>query len=869
MPYFAWRKLLNSPSLSAADAFHREGRTLTPPSRNPAVSYVSRLAVLTVLYFAAGRFGLSLAAMHPSVSLVWPPTGLALAALLLFGSRLWPGIALGAFLLNALTNVPLGTAAGIAAGNTLEAVLGAYLLRRVAGFQNPLERLRDVLAFVTLAAGLSTAVGATIGVASLCLGGAAPWSVYGSLSLEWWLGDALGALVFAPVLLTWGTQSLTNWHPWRVTEAGTLLALLITVSNIRFGGWFGPKIGHYPPAIFVFPFVIWAALRFDPHVTATVILVVSATTTWGTVRYPDLFAGATPGESLMVMQIFMSIMSVTGLVLAAAMKQRWRVEEALRGSETRLAGILGSAMDAIVSVDAAQRIVLFNRAAEQMLGWKASEILGQPLDRLLPARFREVHAAHIARFGQTGVTARSMRSPGDLVALRADGQEIPIEATISQVEVDGHKIYTVILRDITERKKAEAEQTRLLAGEQAARDAVEAAGRAKDEFLASLSHELRAPLNTILMWAHLLRDGRLDQAAAASALETIERSTKAQVQIIADLLDVSRIVSGKLALETVPVDPSAITQAALDVVRPAALAKDIRLETALDHAAGPVLADPNRLQQVLWNLFSNAVKFTPRGGSVAVSLRRLGSHVEFVVRDSGEGISPEFLPHVFARFRQADGSTTRTHGGLGLGLSIARQLVELHGGTINATSAGVGQGSAFTVRLPVPAAALQEGGATRRESGAADQARERAALAGLRVLVVDDEPEARVVLRAALEGYGAEVFAAASAPEALEAMGRFQPQVLVSDIGMPGEDGYALIQKLRALPGAAEAGVPAIALTAYVRTEDRARALAAGYQAHLAKPVAPAELATTVAILTGRVPAPAAPPTYVNRSRSA
>jgi PAS domain S-box-containing protein len=816
------------------------------------VRYAASVATLALLYLAAGRFGLSLAAMHANVSLVWPPTGLSLAALLLFGYRPWPGITIGAFLVNALTDVPLGTAAGIAVGNTLEALSGVYLLRRFVGFRNSLERLRDVLGFVGLAAGLSTTVSATIGVTSLCLGRAATWSDYGSLWWQWWLGDAMGALVLTPVLLTWGMQPRIAWRPWRVIEAGVLLVLLVSVTQLAFGEWFTPSISNFPMSFYVFPFVIWAALRFDSRAAATVTLVVSAAATWATVRDFGPFQGQTLTENLMLLQSFMSVVAVTGLVLAAAMVQRRRVEGALRASETRLAGILGSAMDAIISVDEAQRIVLFNRAAERMLGWRAPEVLGQPLERLLPARFRQVHATHIARFGQTGVTTRSVQSPGDLVALRADGQEIPIEATISQVEVDGHKIYTVILRDISERKKAEVERAVLLAREQAARAEAEAASRTKDDFLATLSHELRAPLNTILMWSQLLRDGRLDQATTAYAVETIERSTKAQAQIIADLLDVSRIVSGKLLLEMVPVDPGAVARAALEAVRPAALAKGIRLEASLAPAAGPLLGDPNRLQQVLWNLLSNAVKFTPRDGSVSVSLRRADSHLEITVRDSGEGIRPDFLPYLFDRFRQADSSTTRTHGGLGLGLAIVRHLVELHGGTVRAESPGEGQGATFVVRLPLQAV-LPKGASPPRALAANGEATlDRAALEGVRVLVVDDEADARAVLAAVLEQCGAAVTTAGSVREALLALEQDHPDVLVSDIGMPGEDGYRLIQRVRALGSASGGGLPAVALTAYARTEDRMRALSAGFQAHLPKPVEPEELAALVADLARR-----------------
>ncbi len=421
------------------------------------LTYLGGVALLAGIYFAAAKLGLSLAGMHKNVSLVWPPTGIALAALLLFRYRMWPGIALGAFLINASTDVSLATAAGIAVGNTLEVLSGAYLLHRFAKFRPPpFAQVQDVLQFVGFAAMLSTATSATIGVASPCVGGSAPWAAYGSLWWQWWLGDAMGALVVAPPLLVWGMHPQIRWHLRQVAEAGALVVLLIIASQIAFGGWFSPNPTNLPLAFGIFPFVIWAALRFgQPGATAATLLT-SGVAVWGTARQVGPFLGNTLTEGLFLLQAYMSASAIPALLLAAGISQRRRVEEALRGSETRLAGILGSAMDPIVSVDAAQRIVLFNRAAEQMLGWRAPEILGQPLDRLLPARFREVHAAHVARFGETGVTTRSMRSPGNLVALRADGQEVPIEATISQVEADGQKTYTVILRDITERERAAA-----------------------------------------------------------------------------------------------------------------------------------------------------------------------------------------------------------------------------------------------------------------------------------------------------------------------------------------------------------------------------------------------------------------------------
>ncbi len=414
---------------------------------------------------------------------------------------------------------------------------------------------------------------------------------------------------------------------------------------------------------------------------------------------------------------------------------------------------------------------------------------------------------------------------------------------------------TELQQEVAERKQAEEERARLLVREQAARADAEAANRTKDEFLATLSHELRTPLTSILGWVHLLRSGSLPQAATVSALETIERNAKAQSQLIDDLLDVSRIITGKLRIESSPVEVRSVIEAAVDSVRPAATSKNIQLEMKFDPEVGTVLGDPNRLQQVAWNLFSNAVKFTPDGGRVEVRLRRVDSHVEIEVEDTGQGIRSDFLPHVFDRFRQADGTTTRTHGGLGLGLAIVRHLVELHGGSIHATSNGENLGSTFTVVLP----AANAGEANTNAKDVANAQNDSDPLSGydailddLRVLVVDDEEDTRDLVKVILTRCGAEVKTCGSAAEALDKLEAWRPDVLVSDIGMPGEDGYSLIKKVRALKTWNEQTLPAVALTAYAGAEDRARALSSGFQRHMAKPLEPRELIVVIANLAER-----------------
>lgn len=381
------------------------------------------------------------------------------------------------------------------------------------------------------------------------------------------------------------------------------------------------------------------------------------------------------------------------------------------------------------------------------------------------------------------------------------------------------------------------------------------ANRLKDEFLATVSHELRTPLTAILGWAHLLRGGQLDEESATGALETIERNARAQSQLIDDLLDVSRIITGKLRLDVRQVAPNSFIEAAIESLQPAAQAKDVRIQKVMDTGVVSVAGDPARLQQVVWNLLSNAIKFTAKGGRVQVRLERINSHIEISVSDTGVGIKPEFLPHVFERFRQADQKTTRQHGGLGLGLAIVRHLVELHGGTVQAESPGEGQGATFVVKLPVVPVYRKDNLAERVHPAASESlpaygCPER--LDGLKVLVVDDEADTRELLKVGLGHCGAEVLTAGSALEALEAIEEERPQLLISDIGMPDEDGYELIRQVRALPATRGGKIPAIALTAYARTEDRLRALRAGYQMHISKPVELAELVAVMASLVRR-----------------
>jgi PAS domain S-box-containing protein len=635
---------------------------------------------------------------------------------------------------------------------------------------------------------------------------------------------------------------------------------------------------------------------------------------------------------------------IGGIAVVHDITERRRAEEAAQGAHQQLAFHVENSPLAVIEWDSDFRVSRWSESAERLFGWKAREVIGKHV--------RDWHFVFDEDVDAVEQVTNRQRMGAELLGVQRNrnytkrGSVLYCEWYNSVLHDHSGKLVSVLslVLDVTARKLAGDERAASLARERDARKQAEEADRLKDEFLATLSHELRTPLTSILGWATLIRNGEIDKEANLErALETIERNARSQARLIDDLLDVSRIITGNLRLDVRPVDVAPILEAGKDALRPAANAKSIEIEMEFDSASCLVSADPNRLRQVIWNLLSNAIKFTPRGGSVSVRLQRAGDHARLTVTDTGEGITPEFLPYVFHRFRQEESSISRKAGGLGLGLAVVRHLVELHGGKVSAESRGPGQGSSFTVDLPLAtdrrdarrdvlgsgdrqdltergksgriegvgggigdeiSAGLGSGesvnienASTSADVGSGAGVGTSTRLDGLRVLLVEDDDDSRDLLGIMLKRHGAVVISASSSAEAMKRFAQEPPDVVISDIGMPDEDGYELIRRIRSLPsewripapteseGRASARlegrrrtdnddsritdhasllthnpsvppdasvVPAIALTGYANNKDRERALAAGYQLHIAKPIEPADLVTAIATLIGR-----------------
>jgi PAS domain S-box-containing protein len=1110
---------------------------------------------VALCYIAAAQIGFGFAVVAEQITTVWAPTGIAIATLLLCGLRFWPALWVGAFLANVGSDAPLWSAALIASGNTLEAVLAAWALRRSTGFTVTLSRVADMLRFLIVAAVLCTTVSATIGVSALCAAGVQQWARFPALWFEWWFGDLLGAIIVAPAILA---AARHEWSRWEIVRAAVFATGAALVSHVVFGQLLGLRA--HPIEYAIFPVAIGAAASGGLPATALVVPSASAVAIWHAARGVGPFTGQELHDSLILLQVFLGVLAVTALLLGAAISERRVSERHERDAATRLRlaqraseesrdvlslALRGGSMGAW-SRDLVTNEVWWSRELEEIVGLEPGGFahseagffeLIHPEDRLavrqvvdeaverrtdyaidfrfrhargdwrwMEGRGRAVYAddgqprtlngigldvterkqaemalqqakgaaeegqlrlaeanrelARRVREQQTlldvlpigiGIAgdpecreirvnrafARTLGLPADTNAsktappgqrpvnfrvLTPDGVEVPDDQLPMQIAAregrpvndlefdvvheDGRVVrlleYAAPLMDEQGKPRGAvgafvdltaAHQARMTLarseeryrrifetagvplweqdfsaiklrldrlraegvgdvhaylqsrpkfvdqcialirivdvnpatlrmfgsidkheltasfGRIFKRDALPAfigalaalargerhyeaeaaaetldgrqldllvnvafpalgeplervlvsladishqtrlyqeaadANRLKDEFLATLSHELRTPLNAVLGWAHMLREGTVQPAMRQRALESVERNARAQAQLVEDLLDVSRIMTGNLQIKSDAVDLAPVVANAVDTVRAGVTAK--RLDLHVHVPIGDrivVVGDAGRLQQVVWNLVSNAVKFTPAGGRVDIELARADSNAEIVVRDTGQGIDSSFKPHLFQRFRQMDASKTRQHGGLGLGLSIVKHLVEAHGGTVVAESAGLGKGSTFRVQLPLLAVDAPAMPAAPVPVPAASSV-----LASVRALVVDDDADATELTRYLLESRGAFVVTCGSAGEALRLLANDIYDILVADIGMPEQDGMALVRALRSLPpGAPNRDIRAIALTAYSAPRERDEALAAGFTAHLGKPVDPEQLIDVV-----------------------
>jgi PAS domain S-box-containing protein len=785
------------------------------------------IATTAAVYVSAAEIGLSLASLAVQVSPVWPPTGIALAATVLLGARrTWPGIAIGAFIANLTAHEPVGTALGIATGNTLEAVVGAWLLAS-ARVRPALARLRDALGLVVLVAAASTTLSATIGVVALCAGGVQPWDVAGRLWWTWWVGDALGALVVAPMLLVWLTPQPAPAPPKRRLEAAALVLATLVAGGAVFMIHRDPPFAVYPLHYAMFPLVIMAALRLGQRGTATVTFLASVLAIWGTINGIGPFAAMpTRHESLVMVQLFTAVIAVTGLVLGAAITERdvarrrgARDFVTLEQSEERLRLALDAGRMGVWDWNIVTNEVEWSENLEDIHGL-ARGTFGGTLESFRALvhpddRERVGRAIEEAVQSRTGYHAefRSLRADGSVGWISARGRVFS-DASGRAVRMIG------VGMDVTERRRLADEleaRARELAG----------ADRRKDEFLAMLAHELRNPLAPLSAALGLLRNPGGDRERV---LAIADRQTQQLARLVDDLLDASRITQGKIALRSEVVSLADVVARAIEASKPAIEARGQVFRVDLPPEPVRLQADPVRLAQVIANLLDNAAKYTPDGGFVGLSAERDGDEIVLHVRDTGAGLAPELLPNVFDLFVQGDRSLDRPHGGLGIGLTIVKRLVELHGGRVEARSAGAGTGSEFVVRLPaMPAVA----GATLapRDDAARPSAPPNAAL---KVLVVEDNRDAAEVLATVVGLWGHEVRTVFDAPAALHVLDGWKPDVILSDLGLPRMDGYELARRLR--EPTAGCGAILIALSGYGRDEDKRAARDAGFDHHFVKP---------------------------------
>jgi PAS domain S-box-containing protein len=657
-------------------------------------------SLLLLVYYAAGRLGLSLAFVNVSATAIWAPTGIAVASMLVWGYRVWPIILVGAFWVNVTTSGSVGASVAIAVGNTLEGLLCAKLVNRYANGRHAFEQAPDIVGFALLAAFSGTMVSATVGVTSLVLSGLAERSQYAAIWLTWWLGDVTGALIVAPALILWATHPRLGWSRQQLVEAVSLfMAVLLFCAGV-FGGATFNSTQNYGLGFFVLPLVVWAALRFSQREVALLSLLLSTLAVVGTLRGFGPFAGRSPNQSLLLLQMFVAVVSITGLILAAVVNERRRLAQTLRESEERYRIVADTASDAMISIDEHSIITYANPAVETILGYRPPELLGRELTMLMPERLRPVHRASIAKYLATAVKHIPWRG-AELPGLHKDGHEIAMEVSFAEHRKDGAHVFIGVIRDITDRRRVAELEQRAIRLEAENRAVLETA-RGKREFLSRMSHELRTPLNAVLGFAEVLLGGRVVPGSPdfERFLRHILDSGRDLLRLIDALLDLRAIEAGQLDLHPEAVDLQATVAEVVAIFARQAADKQIVLTHVTEPGLDGLMLDPVRLKQVLYNVLSNALKFTPQQGRVEVCARAENTQAICIeVGDTGPGIDASDLPGLFTEFSRPPWTMPGQPGGAGVSLALTRKLLEAQGGSI-AVRSTPGQGSVFSIVLP-------------------------------------------------------------------------------------------------------------------------------------------------------------------------
>jgi len=767
--------------------------------------------ITAVVYLATAKWGLTLAFVADQVTVVWPPTGIALCAIILFGNRIWPAIAVASFIANVTTNTPVAASIGIAAGNTLEAIVGAYLLRRTVGFRPSLERFRDAFALILCGALFSTAVAATIGVVSLCLTGVQPWNNFSLLWGLWYLGDAMGDVIVAPLVLTLASgEARRRLYSRGLPSFLGLVVILVALQFLLFDRRIPLESPYHSPVYVVFPLLIFAALRFGTCGTAITIFITASIAILKTVQGLGPFALGSTHQNLISLQLFMFVAACTSLIMAVSETRSEAAKASLDRSEQRYRSLVLATTQVVWSTDSRGEVIEDLPTWEAFTGQSKEEVAGRGwITKVHPddlQRVMEVWDRSLAHGTPHEIEFRVLSAAGRYRNVL--GRAVPILESNGTV-----REWVGTLSDITDKKRTEEE--------------LRQSNRRKDEFLAMLAHELRNPLAPIRNAIEIIRVSKRDPERVDRTCDLMERQVHNMSRLLDDLLDIARITRGQIELRKEPTDLRTLVERSVEAIRPTADKKALQLTADFERVPVPVSADVTRLEQVVTNLLNNAVKFTPAGGRVIVRLIREKEEAVLRVCDNGRGIEPDLLPNIFELFVQGDRSLARSEGGLGIGLTLAQNLVRMHSGTIAAASGGAGFGSEFTVRLPLMSGELLPEVSKTVQTAVAGQRK--------RVLVVEDNTDSAETLAAMLDIMGHEAHIAHDGQEGLAEVARLNPSVVLLDIGLPGMTGFEVAEQLRS--SNSNHSLMLIALTGYGSDTDRARSKAAGFDHHLVKPV--------------------------------